>query len=65
MAEGEKWNVPKQDKEEAPALLLWYHGRSMVVHGGTMVPPWYRQSGKGRSGQLELARARAHFVNAI
>jgi hypothetical protein len=35
------------------------------VHGGTILPPWCHQSGKGRSGQLELAHARAHFVNAI
>ena len=32
----------------------WYHGA-----------PRYPQSGKGRSGRLELAHARVHFVNAI
>ena len=31
MAGGEVWSVPQWDKEEAPAILLWYHGRSMVV----------------------------------
>jgi hypothetical protein len=31
MAGGEMRGVPKQDEEEAPAILLWYHGRSMVV----------------------------------
>ena len=25
------WSVPQQDKKEAPAAILWYHGRSMVV----------------------------------
>ena len=25
------WRVPKWDKDEAPDVLLWYHGRSMVV----------------------------------
>ena len=31
IAGGEVGSVSKWDKGEAPAILLWYHGRSMVV----------------------------------
>ena len=31
MAGGEKWSVLQWVKKEPPAILLWYHGRSMVV----------------------------------
>ena len=31
MAGREVWRVPKWDKDEAPDVLLWYPGRSMVV----------------------------------
>jgi hypothetical protein len=31
MAVEEVWSVPQWDKKEAPTILLWYHGRSMVV----------------------------------
>jgi len=34
MAGGERWSVPQRDKEEAPAILLWYHCRYSLV-------PWY------------------------
>ena len=36
MAGGEARSVPQWDKEEAPAILLWYHGRYRLV-------PWYPQ----------------------
>ena len=39
MARGEVWSVPQWDKEEAPAVLLWYHGRSMVVPWGPQGTP--------------------------
>ena len=54
---------------EQPAGYLGSVANSSMVpwqvHGGTILLPVYPQSGKERSGQLELARARAHFVNAI
>ena len=31
MAGGEVWSVAQWGKKEAPDILLWYHGRSMVV----------------------------------
>ena len=45
MAGGEKWSVPQWDKEEAPAILLWYHGRSMGV-------PWCPHGTPERQGAL-------------
>ena len=37
MAGGERMSVPQHDKDEAPAILLWYHGRYRLV-------PWYPHS---------------------